>query len=148
MAQAAADGVELLYNFDATAAESAAAFTWTLTPEQIGNVIADLIAGKEVKKVVNVTIPAQNVYQGKLTFSFVVNIKKPTLPSIYGYDSSFWHSDYTLAYVYPVHMRPAHTAMNSTVCSPTASPSRTCCPAANGISSSPRSSLLRVTLPH
>ena len=61
--------------------------------------IADLIAGKEVKKVVNVTIPAQNAYQGKLTFSFVVNIKKPTLPSIYGYDSSFWHSDYTLAYV-------------------------------------------------
>ena len=102
VAQAAADGVELVYNFDAAAAESAAAFTWTLSPEQIGNVIADLIAGKEVKKVVNVTIPAQNVYQGKLTFSFVVNIKKPTLPSIYGYDSSFWHSDYTLAYVYPV----------------------------------------------
>ena len=55
-----------------------------------------------MKKVVNVTIPAQNAYQGKLTFSFVVNIKKPTLPSIYGYDSSFWHSDYTLAYVYPI----------------------------------------------
>ena len=102
VAQAAADGVELVYNFDAAAAESAAAFTWTLSPEQIGNVIADLIAGKEVKKVVNVTIPAQNAYQGKLTFSFVVNIKKPTLPSIYGYDSSFWHSDYTLAYVYPI----------------------------------------------
>ena len=102
VAQAAANGVELVYNFDDAAAESAAAFTWTLTTEQIGNVIADLIAGKEVKKVVNVTIPAQNVYQGKLTFSFVVNIKKPTLPSIYGYDSSFWHSDYTLAYVYPV----------------------------------------------
>ena len=102
VAQAAADGVELLYNFDATAAESAAAFTWTLTTEQIGNVIADLINGKEVKKVVNVTIPAQNVYQGKLTFSFVVNIKMPTLPEIYGYDSSFWHSDYDLAYVYPI----------------------------------------------
>ena len=101
-AQTAGDGVELVYNFDAAAAESAAAFTWTLTTEQIGNVIADLIAGKEVKKVVNVTIPAQNIYQGKLTFSFVVNIKKPTLPEIYGYDSSFWHSDYTLAYVYPV----------------------------------------------
>lgn len=102
VAQAAGDGVELVYNFDAAAAESAAAFTWSLTPEQIGNVIADLIAGKEVKKVVNITIPAKNVYQGKLTFSFVVNIKKPTLPSIYGYDSAFWHSDYTLAYVYPV----------------------------------------------
>ena len=84
VAQAAADGVELLYNFDATAAESAAAFTWTLTPEQIGNVIADLIAGKEVKKVVNVTIPAQNVYQGKLPFSFVVNIKKTTLFLFFG----------------------------------------------------------------
>lgn len=102
VAQAAANGVELVYNFDAAASESAAAFTWMLTPEQIGTVIADLIAGKEVKKVVNVTIPARNVYQGKLTFSFVVNIKMPKLPEIYGYDSSFWHSDYTLAYVYPV----------------------------------------------
>jgi len=35
VAQAAADGVELVYNFDAAAAESAAAFTWTLSPEQI-----------------------------------------------------------------------------------------------------------------
>ena len=66
VAQAAADGVELVYNFDAAAAESAAAFTWTLSPEQIGNVIADLIAGKEVKKVVNVTIPAQNALSRSL----------------------------------------------------------------------------------
>ncbi len=154
VAQAAADGVELLYNFDATAAESAAAFTWTLTPEQIGNVIADLIAGKEVKKVVNVTIPAQNVYQGKLTFSFVVTSRsRPCLRSTVttlrsGTPITRWLMFTRSSTIRPVHMRPAHTAMNSTVCSPTASPSRTCCPAANGISSSPRSSLLRVTLPH
>lgn len=154
VAQAAADGVELVYNFDAAAAESAAAFTWTLSPEQIGNVIADLIAGKEVKKVVNVTIPAQNAYQGKLTFSFVVNIKKPTLPSIYGYDSSFWHSDYTLAYVYPIQY---NTPGAYATCAyryeldrlfSDSKPVKDMLPAANGISSSPRNSLLRVTLPH
>ena len=94
--------VEFAYNFDGNANESAAAFTWQLTTEQIGNVIADLQAGKEVKKVVNVTIPAKNEYQGELTFSFVVNIKLPTLPAINGYDAASWHTDYTLAYVYPV----------------------------------------------
>lgn len=102
VADAAGAGVELVYNFDNSFDESAAAFTWTLTPEQIGTVIDKLQAGQEVKKVVNVTIPAKNAYQGKLTFSFVVKIKQPKLPAIYGFDSAFWHTDYSLAYVYPV----------------------------------------------
>ena len=102
VAETLTGNVEFAYNFDGNANESAAAFTWQLTTEQIGNVIADLQAGKEVKKVVNVTIPAKNEYQGELTFSFVVNIKLPTLPAINGYDAASWHTDYTLAYVYPV----------------------------------------------
>lgn len=97
-----ADGVELYYNFDVAADESAAAFVWSLTPEQIGTVMD--ITGKQTvaKKSVNVTIPAKNKYQGAISFSLVVNIKLPVLPAIYGYDFSFWYTDKELANVYPV----------------------------------------------
>lgn len=97
-----ADGVELYYNFDVAADESAAAFVWSLTPEQIGTVMD--ITGKQTvaKKSVNVTIPAKNPYQGAISFSLVVNIKLPVLPAIYGYDFSFWYTDKELANVYPV----------------------------------------------
>lgn len=97
-----AANAEFVYNFDAAADESAAAFTWRLTVDQIGDVIDDLLADKEVKYVVNVTIPAQNSYQGSVNFAFEVKVALPELPEIYGYDSAFWFTDYTLAYVYPI----------------------------------------------
>ncbi|HIY47714.1 MAG TPA: hypothetical protein IAA35_06735 [Candidatus Alistipes faecigallinarum] len=102
VATALADGVEFVYNFDDPFDESAAAFTWRLTVDQIGDVIDDLLADKEVKYVVNVTIPAQNSYQGSVNFAFEVKVALPELPEIYGYDSAFWFTDYTLAYVYPI----------------------------------------------
>lgn len=102
VATALANGVEFVYNFDDPFDESAAAFTWRLTVDQIGDVIDDLLADKEVKYVVNVTIPAQNSYQGSVNFAFEVKVALPELPEIYGYDSSFWYTDYTLAYVYPI----------------------------------------------
>lgn len=102
VATALADGVEFVYNFDDPVDESAAAFTWRLTVDQIGDVIDDLLADKEVKYVVNVTILAQNSYQGSVNFAFEVKVALPVLPEIYGYDSSFWYTDYTLAYVYPI----------------------------------------------
>lgn len=102
VATALAKGVEFVYNFDDPVDESAAAFTWRLTVDQIGDVIDDLLADKEVKYVVNVTIPAQNSYQGSVNFAFEVKVALPELPEIYGYDSSFWYTDYTLAYVYPI----------------------------------------------
>lgn len=102
VATALATGVEFVYNFDDPVDESAAAFTWRLTVDQIGDVIDDLLADKEVKYVVNVTIPAQNSYQGSVNFAFEVKVALPVLPEIYGYDSSFWYTDYTLAYVYPI----------------------------------------------
>lgn len=97
-----ADGVELVYNFDDGVDESAAAFIWNLTTEQIGTVMD--ITGKQTvaKKSVNVTIPAKNKYQGAISFSFEVEIKLPLLPAIYGYDYSFWYTDKELANVYPV----------------------------------------------
>ena len=108
-----ADGVELYYNFDVAADESAAAFVWSLTPEQIGTVMD--ITGKQTvaKKSVNVTIPAKNKYQGAISFSFEVEIKLPLLPAIYGYDHSFWYKPGELANVYPVQYNP--TAMDDTV---------------------------------
>lgn len=102
VATALATGVEFVYNFDDPVDESAAAFTWRLTVDQIGDVIDDLLADKEVKYVVNVTIPAQNSYQGSVNFAFEVKVALPELPEIYGYDSAFWFTDYTLAYVYPI----------------------------------------------
>lgn len=100
--EAGANTAEFVYNFDADADESAAAFTWRLTIEQVGNVIDKLVAGDEVKYVVNVTIPAKNSYQGSVNFAFEVKVALPELPEIYGYDSAFWFTDYTLAYVYPI----------------------------------------------
>lgn len=102
VATAEADGVELVYNFDDGADESAAVFTWYLTTEQIGTVM-NIRGEQTVKtKTVNVTIPAKNKYQGAISFSFEVEIKLPLLPAIYGYDYSFWYTDKELANVYPV----------------------------------------------
>ena len=102
VATAEADGVELVYNFDDGVDESAAAFIWNLTTEQIGTVM-NIRGEQTVKtKTVNVTIPAKNPYQGAISFSFVVNIKLPVLPAIYGYDFSFWYTDKEVANVYPV----------------------------------------------
>lgn len=102
VATAEADGVELVYNFDDGVDESAAAFIWNLTTEQIGTVM-NIKGEQTVKtKTVNVTIPAKNPYQGAISFSFVVNIKLPVLPAIYGYDFSFWYTDKEVANVYPV----------------------------------------------
>ncbi len=102
VATAEADGVELVYNFDDGVDESAAAFIWNLTTEQIGAVM-NIRGEQTVKtKTVNVTIPAKNPYQGAISFSFVVNIKLPVLPAIHGYDFSFWYTDKELANVYPV----------------------------------------------
>lgn len=106
VATALANGVEFVYNFDDPVDESAAAFTWRLTVDQIGDVIDDLLADKEVKYVVNVTIPAQNSYQGSVNFAFEVKVALPELPEIYGYDSSFWYTNYSLAYVYPIQYKP------------------------------------------
>jgi len=108
-----ADGVELYYNFDVAVDESAAAFVWSLTPEQIGTVM-NIRGEQTVKtKTVNVTIPAKNPYQGAISFSFVVNIKLPLLPAIYGYDYSFWYKPGELANVYPIQYNP--TDMDDTV---------------------------------
>lgn len=100
--EAEANTAEFVYNFDDPTDESAAAFTWRMTIEQVGNVIDKLVAGEEVKYVVNVTIPAKNSYQGSVKFAFEVKVALPELPEIYGYDSAFWFTDYTLAYVYPI----------------------------------------------
>lgn len=106
VATALADGVEFVYNFDDPFDESAAAFTWRMTIEQVGNVIDKLVAGEEVKYVVNVTIPAKNSYQGSVNFAFDVNVTLPMLPSIYGYNTPHWVSKGELANVYPVQYNP------------------------------------------
>lgn len=95
---------ELVYSFDDAVNESAAAFTWVMTPGRIGNVINDLLADKEVTRNVTVTIKAEdNLYAGDITFNFVLKVLKPSkLPSIYGYDEKWWHTNYTVARVMPM----------------------------------------------
>ena len=109
VATALADGVEFVYNFDDPTDESAAAFVWRMTIEQVGNVIDKLVAGEEVKYVVNVTIPAKNSYQGSVNFAFDVNVTLPVLPSIYGYNTPHWVSKGELANVYPIQYDPNGT---------------------------------------
>lgn len=93
--------VEVAHNFDADK-ESTTALAWKLTTEQIGTVIDKLQKGETVKKNITVTIPAENQYNGSLTFKFEVNITLPTLPAINGYDATFWQVNYSVANIYPV----------------------------------------------
>ena len=80
-----------------------------MTIEQVGNVIDKLVAGEEVKYVVNVTIPDKNSYQGSVNFAFDVNVALPVLPSIYCYNTPHWVSKGELANVYPIQYDPNGT---------------------------------------
>jgi len=90
-------------SFDANVPESAAAFTWTVTPAQIGTVID--IAGNQIltEKTATLTIEPQDPYQGTLIFKLTIDLKLPEMPAINGYRAGInWHSNYDLAYVWPV----------------------------------------------
>ncbi len=93
--------VELAHNFDSEN-ESTTAVVWRLHEDQIGSVIDKLMAGQQVKKNIKLTIEPNNRYHGDISFSFEVNIKLPVLPSIFGFNATFWEVTGQLANIFPV----------------------------------------------
>ena len=96
---------EFVHNFD-TDMRSNTAMMWHLTTKQIGTVIDDLIAEKEVKKTLDVVIEPKEQHfadYGKLYFSFEVVINKPELAKLNdSIVSTFWKVDRTVARIYPI----------------------------------------------
>lgn len=100
---------EFVHNFDADM-RSNSAMVWHLTTEQIGTVIDDLLAGKEVKKTLDIVINPKEQHfadYGPLYFSFEVVINKPKLAELNGnLVSTFWDND--AANIYPVQFDTAY----------------------------------------
>lgn len=96
---------EFVHNFD-TDMRSNTAMMWHLTTKQIGTVIDDLIAGKEVKKTLDVVIEPKEQHfadYGKLYFSFEVVINMPERAVLNeNIVSTFWKEDGKVARIYPI----------------------------------------------
>ena len=98
---------EVTGNFDSSVSESAAALTWTLTTEQIGNVVEDILNGDKISYNVTVTFPGANDYIGDLAVKFSVNVVLPELPSIHGFTELNWDDFGKLARIYPIQYKSA-----------------------------------------
>lgn len=96
---------EFVHNFD-TDMRSNTAMMWHLTTEQIGTVIDDLLAGKEVKKTLDVVIKPKDEHfadYGPIYFSFEVVINKPELAVMSEeYMHTFWKEAGEVARIFPV----------------------------------------------
>ncbi|MBP3497939.1 MAG: hypothetical protein J6K33_08910, partial [Alistipes sp.] len=96
---------EFVHNFD-TDMRSNTAMMWHLTTEQIGTVIDDLLAGKEVKKTLDVVIKPKDEHfadYGPIYFSFEVVINLPKLAEMNkDIVSTFWKEDGKVARIYPI----------------------------------------------
>lgn len=96
---------EFVHNFD-TDMRSNTAMMWHVTTKQIGTVIDDLLAGKEVKKTLDVVIEPKEQHfadYGKLYFSFEVVINLPELAKMSDeYMHTFWKEVGEVARIFPV----------------------------------------------
>lgn len=96
---------EFVHNFD-TDMRSNTAMMWHLTTEQIGTVIDDLRADKEVKKTLDVVIKPKDEHfadYGPIYFSFEVVINLPELAVMSEeYMHTFWKDAGTVARIFPV----------------------------------------------
>lgn len=94
---------EFVHNFD-TDMRSNTAMMWHVTTEQIGTVIDDLLAGKEVKKTLDVVIKPKDEHfadYGPIYFSFEVVINLPKLAVMNSeLVKTFWDND--AANIYPI----------------------------------------------
>ena len=106
---------EFVHNFD-TDMRSNTAMMWHLTTKQIGTVIDDLLAEKEVKKTLDVVIEPKEQHfadYGKLYFSFEVVINKPELATLNtNLVSTFW--DNGAANIYPVQFDTEYSTEGKT----------------------------------
>lgn len=95
-------------NADEDASMDAPALVWTITAEQIGNVMdirGNLIEAKGTKTI-DLMFKANNNYTHKnYTFQLVMKVGLPYMPQIYGYESAMWEIDGELAYVFPVQYK-------------------------------------------
>ena len=83
--------------------------TWTLTVDQIGNVIDKLLAGEKVTYTVDVTIQPDfsdegQYYAGDIKFQFAVDVVLPALPAVEDYYPVNWDVEGDLLRVYPLQI--------------------------------------------
>ena len=86
-------------------APSTSVFSWSITTAGIGDVIDELLAGKEVKYGVTVTVYPNSgaaTYAGTQTFTLEVIVKLPELPKLTGTSGLNWTIKEELLRVYPV----------------------------------------------
>ena len=83
--------------------------TWTLTVDQIGNVIDKLLAGEKVTYTVDVTIQPDfsdegQYYAGDIKLQFAVDVVLPALPAVEDYYPVNWDVEGDLLRVYPLQI--------------------------------------------
>ena len=86
-------------------APSTSVFEWDLDIERIGDVIDELLAGKEVKFAVTITVhpnTGAETYAGTQTFTVEMVVKLPELPDLTGTSGVNWTIKEELLRVYPV----------------------------------------------
>ena len=86
-------------------APSTSVFEWELDIERIGDVIDELLAGKEVKFAVTITVhpnTSAKTYAGTQTFTVEMVVKLPELPDLTGTSGVNWTIKEELLRVYPV----------------------------------------------
>lgn len=103
---------EFVHNFD-TDMRSNTAMMWHVTTKQIGTVIDDLLAGKEVKKTLDVVIKPKDEHfadYGPIYFSFEVVINLPKLAEMNAeYMHTFWKEAGEVARIFPVQYDTKNT---------------------------------------
>ena len=83
--------------------------TWTLTVDQIGNVIDKLLAGEKVTYTVDVTIQPDfsdegQYYAGDIKLQLAVDVVLPALPAVEDYYPVNWDVEGDLLRVYPLQI--------------------------------------------
>ena len=89
---------------------NAAAFTWTMTPAEIGDLlkdaaVEDLTKGDEIGSyTVNIELDSSVPGEGSLNFQFTLSVKCPVLPKIEDYAPGYWDTEGELLRVYPLQI--------------------------------------------
>ena len=99
-------------------APATSVFVWNLDIERIGNVIDDLLADKEVKFAVTVTVhpnAGAETYAGTQTFTVEMVVKLPLLPAIEGVNEMNWTVPGELIRIDPVLYNQHNDKISETV---------------------------------
>lgn len=103
---------DITFNWDVLPDENptTSVLTWSMTVEQIGEVIDEILENGSVQKQIKVTInpkAGEEDYAGAVTFTLTLNITFEDRPAILGYNEYFWNTPGQLAQVQPIGFNDA-----------------------------------------